>query len=213
MCRILIVRDSSPFSISSLLPRFAAVARNSTEFQGDGWGCCWLQEHTWKRYRNPGPIWNDNLTGFGETNLLIVHARSAFRNEDLGLENNMPFIDGNAAFAFNGELRGVRLQADGGIGAEKLFRFIMRCTPEITRDGLRKVVGIIKRRTRYVRAMNFAVALPGAIAVHSFYSETPEYFTLHKKVDRTRTLFCSDPFPGDRGWTRLPNDYLEVHSF
>ena len=214
MCRLLIVQDSTPFEISSLLPPFSSIARNSTEFQGDGWGCCWLESGSWRRYRNARPIWEDDLGAFGKTNLLIVHARSAFRNEDLGVENNMPFLDGETAFAFNGELRGVRLQVEGGIGAEKLFRFLQRYSaPKLTCEGLGRAVGVVKRRTRYIRAMNFVFAFPNAFAIHSFFSEAPEYFTLHKKIAGTRIQFCSEPIPGETGWTPLANQFLEVHSF
>ncbi len=38
----------------------------------------------------------------------------------------MPFYDDQFIFIFNGELRGVRIKADGRIGAEKIFNFIKR---------------------------------------------------------------------------------------
>jgi predicted glutamine amidotransferase len=214
MCRILLVQDPGPFAVSPLLRQFSAIARNSTEYQGDGWGCCWLEEGSWRRLRDPRPIWEHDLEPFGRTTLLLAHARSAFRNEDLGVENNMPFLIGQTAFAFNGELRGVRLAAEGGIGAEKLFHFLQRnLAAGLTAEALRKSVSIVKKRTRYIRAMNFIVARPNAFAVHACFSEAPGYFTLHKKADGTQTTICSEPFPGETGWTPLPNDFLEVQSF
>ena len=38
----------------------------------------------------------------------------------------MPFTNGDRVFIFNGELRGVRVKADGRIGAEKIFNYILR---------------------------------------------------------------------------------------
>jgi len=36
----------------------------------------------------------------------VAHARSAFEDKDIVVENNMPFTDGERVFIFNGELRG-----------------------------------------------------------------------------------------------------------
>jgi len=212
MCRLLAVHDSRPFDIGSHVAQLAAIARNSREYQGDGWGCAWLEAGEWRTYRNIRPIWEDDPGRFGRTTLLLVHARSAFRNEGLDVANNMPFIAGPEAFIFNGEMRGVRIQAEGRIGAEKLFHFLRRFDGNHRGEGLRKALGIVKRRSRYIRAMNFVLARRESLYVHACFSEDHEYFTMHKWQAGTRYVICSEPYPGESGWTPLPNQHLEAHT-
>ena len=108
MCRLLWVRAAQPFRISDHLVHFAALSRDSSEYQGHGWGCAWLQNNQWQIYRNISPIWQEDISHFGTTTLLVAHTRSAFRDEGISVENNMPFFDGERVFIFNGELHGVR---------------------------------------------------------------------------------------------------------
>ena len=112
MCRLLAVRSQNPFDPRDYLTRFAFIARNSKEYQGHGWGCSWLAGGGWNTYRNVCPVWDDGLSRFGRTTLLLAHARSAFRDEGVAVENNMPFTDGRTVFIFNGELHGVEAVID-----------------------------------------------------------------------------------------------------
>jgi predicted glutamine amidotransferase len=210
MCRLLAVHDSLPFDIGSHLAQFAAIARNSREYQGDGWGCAWLEDGQWRVYRNIRPVWEDDLSRFGRTALLLAHARSAFRNEGLDVANNMPFLAGREAFIFNGEMRGVRIRAEGRIGAEKLFHFLRRFEGGHQGRALAKALDIVKRRSRYIRAMNFVLARREALYAHACFHEDPEYFTLHTMQAGAQYRICSEPYPGESGWTALPNHYLEV---
>jgi glutamine amidotransferase len=213
MCRLLAVHDSRAFDIGSHLRQLAAIARNSSEYQGDGWGCASYQDQHWRIYKRIQPIWEDDLNQFGRTTLLLAHARSAFRNEGLDVENNMPFIANSEAFIFNGELHGVKINACGRIGAEKLFHFLRRFDGHDQAKVLRKVLGIVKKRSRYIRAMNFVLAGRHALYSHSYFNEAKEYFTLHKKQDGTQYRICSEPYRTESGWIPLPNDCLEVHPF
>ena len=124
MCRLLWTRAHAPFDPTTHLNNFAGIARNSSEYQGHGWGCAWLEGDTWQVYRDIRPIWEDNLGQFGQTTLFLAHARSAFRDEGVVVENNMPFFDGEQMFIFNGELQGVRIKETGRIGAEKVFNYL-----------------------------------------------------------------------------------------
>ncbi len=213
MCRLLAVRNARPFAIEGELRALAGIARRSREYQGHGWGCAWLQDDGWQAYRNVNPIWEDDLGRFGEATVLLAHARSAYRDEGIAVENNMPFLSGQAAFVFNGELRGVRIREAGRIGAEKLFRFLLKAGAASPRDGLRRAIEAVKARTRYVRAMNFVLAVPGAFQVYSCFSEDPGYFTVHLQRTESGVRVASDPFPGEAGWTALPNDGLEVFAW
>ncbi len=86
----------------------------------------WMRPRGWKFYKSINPVWQDDFSRFGKTSLLVAHARSAFEDRDIVIENNMPFFDGRTVFIFNGELRGVKIRAEGRIGAEKIFNYIRR---------------------------------------------------------------------------------------
>lgn len=205
MCRLLAVRDAGPFAIPGQLRALAAIARHSREYQGDGWGCAWLDDERWHVYRSIAPIWDDRLDRFGETRLLVAHARSAFRNEGVAVENNMPFIEDDVAFVFNGELRGVRLNAPGRIGAEKLFHVIRQFGGARDTAGLDRAVNVVARRTAYVRAMNVVMATGKGLRVVSRFGEDPDYFTMYLKRVGTRLAVCSEPFPGESDWQVIAN--------
>src|SRR5262245_61052563 len=104
MCRLLLVKSDHEFAITEQLQRFAYIAKHSKEFQGHGWGCAYTENGVWKHYKNIQPIWEDRFENFDRSRLLLAHARSAFRNEGIAVENNMPFFDERRVFIFNGEL-------------------------------------------------------------------------------------------------------------
>lgn len=206
MCRILFARSNSNFSIAGLLEPFAAVAQSSPEYQGHGWGCSWRDGKHWRHYHNIQPIWQDDFSQFDETSLLLVHARSAFRDEGIVIENNMPFSDGESVFIFNGELRGVRIKSYGRIGAEKIYNYIRRFDKVDMLTALQKGTAIISRRSNYVRAMNIILSDGVQSYLSTSYSENPEYFQMHEKQDGVLKLVCSQPFASDSGWTPIPNN-------
>ena len=209
MCRLLWVRSERPYQIASHLQRFAVLARESTEYQGHGWGCAWLESGGWKVYRDIRSIWEDDLTRFGATTLLLAHARSAFRNEGIRVENNMPFIDGQRAFIFNGELQGVRIRETGRIGAEKIFNFIKRFNHSGPLPAIQKGVNIIEKRTRYLRAMNLIIASPDSSELATLYNENPAYFQMHRCQQAGEDIVCSQPYPGEGGWQPISNRTIQ----
>ena len=208
MCRLLYVNSKNEFPISTYLEKFAAIAKNSREFQGHGWGCAFLNDGKWAYYKNVMPIWGDDVSKYGNTNRLIVHARSAFKDEGIIVENNMPFFDGKLIFIFNGELRGVKIKEEGRIGAEKIFNYIKRFDKGNVKEALQKGTEIITKKSAYVRAMNIILSDANASYVHSQFSEDNEYFTMHKKVNDDTVVVCSDPFIGETEWTPIENNSL-----
>lgn len=204
MCRILFARAAVPFSIADQLTPFAQIAKNSREYQGHGWGCSWLVSEdgadavAWQHYHNIKPVWDDDLHQFPDTRLLLVHARSAFRDEGIVVENNMPFTDGETVFIFNGELRGVKIKSEGRIGAEKIYNYVRRMDKGDKYRALEKAVSIINRRTSYVRAMNIIMSDGITSVVSSTYGEDPEYFQMYRTNRDGLELICSEPFPDDR---------------
>ncbi len=206
MCRILSAGSEKPFSITGLLESFAEVARTSTEFQGHGWGCSWREAGRWQHYHNIKPIWEDDLSRFDETSLLLAHARSAFRDEGIIVENNMPFSDGESVFIFNGELRGVRIKSEGRIGAEKVYNYIRRFDQGDKLAALKKATSIIARQSTYVRAMNIIMSDGIGIWLSTNYNENPDYFQMHQKQEGELKLVCSHPFANATDWARIDNN-------
>jgi len=208
MCRFLCIRAKEPLDPLPHLEAFAEIARNSKEYQGHGWGCAVWTEDGFKMYKNICPIWEDHFPCFEKTTRLVVHARSAFRNEGIIIENNMPFGDRHTVYVFNGELHGVRLKAEGRIGAEKIFTLLKRFHRGHWPETLQKTMELIKARTRYVKAMNMGIANGEGMWVASFFNEDPEYFTLHRKRTDAFSIVCSEPYPGETGWEKLPNGFI-----
>jgi predicted glutamine amidotransferase len=209
MCRLLCVRASSAFDIRAHLDTFAAIARDSKEYQGHGWGCAWLESGKWRSYHNIVPIWEDQAAPHERTTMMLAHARSAFRDEGVSVENNMPFGDGNYMFAFNGELRGVRIREHGRIGAEKVFNYIKRFDKGDMLHALRRALGIIEQRSRYVRAMNIVIASTRQAWVATKYNEDPDYFQMHRYRSNDVHILCSEAYPGGQDWLPVPNGTME----
>ncbi len=209
MCRLLAVRSDNPFDPAEHLTRFALVAKNSREFQGHGWGCAWKDGHGWQIYRNIRPLWEDNLSQFPPTSLLVAHARSAFEDKDIVVENNMPFSDGERVFIFNGELRGVKIREEGRIGAEKIFNFIRRFDSGDTLAALKKGVEIIKSRTRSIRAMNIILVKGKTIYLSTYFTGDEDYFTMRCK-EGPALVICSEPYPSEKGWENIPNQTVRA---
>jgi glutamine amidotransferase len=206
MCRLLAITSSVPIDATAILAEFAARCRASKEYQGHGWGVAQAngderdvprpdrdegvphrldRGFAWQRYRSVRPIWEDEWPRFGPARTWIVHARSAFRNEGVVVANNMPFLADDLAFAFNGELRGVRLQAPGDTGAARLLHLLSRFRAAAdgnVLDALVRLDRVVSQRSDYVRALNVVAADRDRVYVHSHYSEDAEYFTLHTAV-------------------------------
>ncbi len=213
MCRLLCVRARAGFPMDEHLAPFTRIARDSREYQGHGWGCAWLRDGRWRMHHDVRPIWEDPWRPPGRTTLLLAHARSAFRDEGIRVENNMPFHDGERVFVFNGELHGVRIKERGRIGAEKVFNFVKRFDGGDFRLALERGLGAIERRTRHVRALNLIVAdVSRRVHLATSFREDPEYFQMRTASLGDVRVICSEPYPGrsERGavWSRIPNGTL-----
>lgn len=210
MCRLLYVKSNNEFETKYHLEKFAEVSRNSREYQGHGWGCAYRTEAGWKHYRNISPIWEDDLSRFGKAKYLIAHARSAFQDKDIFVENNMPFYDDRYIFVFNGELRGVRINSEGRIGAEKIFNYIKRFDKGDILAALKRAMPIIRKKTEYIRAMNIMIAEDSRVFVTSLFNEDQEYFTMYYKTNNGTLVICSDPYASEENWMKIENNYTGV---
>lgn len=207
MCRLIAITGER-FDANEHLYAFAQMCKQSKEYQGHGWGCAWIENDRWVHHHSITPIWDDTLPTIPETTRFVAHARSAFRNEGITIENTMPFGDDHRAFVFNGELRGVRITSEGRIGAEKIYTYATRFDEDLF-VSVRRAVPIIEKRTEYIRAMNFAIATRERIIIVSHYNEDEAYFTLHRARDDTMTIVCSEPIM-NLNWTPIPNRTIEV---
>ena len=205
MCRLLCVRSGSEFELGEHLEALARIARDSKEYQGHGWGCAWREGGGWRTYHSIAPIWEDRTRPGGRSRLLLAHARSAFRDEGIRVENNMPFFDETRVFIFNGELRGVRIKEEGRIGAEKIFNFIKRFERGDLGEALRRATQVIEKRTRYLRAMNIVIADPEAVYVASRFREDPDYFQMHRLRSADTLIVCSAPYEAGAAWETVAN--------
>jgi predicted glutamine amidotransferase len=213
MCRLLAVVSRDPIDVKHHLDAFTEVCITSPEYQGHGWGCAVLRGNSWEQYRSVDPIWSDRFRPSGQIHLLLAHARSAFRNEDIVVDNNMPFMNDDQAFIFNGELHGVRLSVEGRTGAHRLFRFLRNGHLPDKREAVRRGMRILRSRTAHIRACNFILADPGRIIVHSLFNDDPDYFTMYQRRTPDDLVVCSSRYLDQTaGWTALPNDSLEEFS-
>lgn len=197
MCRFLMMRGNAneAFDPRSVLATFRERCRDSREYQGHGWGAAWRVEGAWSRYKSLTPIWDDDPELPKEADFLIVHARSAFRDEGIVIENNMPFYRGERAFVFNGELQGVRLRIPGRIGAEKIFHLIEQKDQGNLDDAVAAADDLLVSKSERVRAMNVALTDGDRIYTSCRYTEMPDYFTLYFREGREGNVaaVCSEP--------------------
>jgi glutamine amidotransferase len=203
------VRSEKPCKISEHLENFSLICKNSSEYQGHGWGCSYLDQGDWVHYKNINPIWEDNFRPFPQSQLLVAHARSAFQDRDIIIENNMPFFSDNIVFIFNGELHGVRIKENGRIGAEKIFNFILRFYKGSLKEALSKATKIVEKRTRYIRAMNIIMATKENASLFSLFNQDESYFTMYSKLIDGGIIVCSDPYLKESGWTPFNNRTIE----
>ncbi len=206
MCRLLAVASSSPVDAGRHLDAFRRLCRESREYQGHGWGCAVWRDGRWERYRTVRPVWEDDYLPEGEVRAFVAHARSAFRNEGIEEENNMPFLRGSRAFVFNGEMRGVRLGLRGRTGADKLFALLGAMDRGDAAEAINRTTAVIVRRSARIRACNFILAEPGRFHLHALFDGEADYFTMAQRRTDGELVICSEPYPGDEGpWEPLPS--------
>lgn len=208
MCRLLYVNAKKEFSVSEYLSKFSEISKKSKEFQGHGWGCAYLQSGEWHYYKNVNPIWEDDLSRFGSSTRLIAHARSAFKDEGIVVENNMPFYDEKYIFVFNGQLSGVKIKEEGRIGAEKIFNYIKRFDKGNIKNALEKGTEIIKKKSSFIRAMNIIMTDSKGAYIYSHFNDAEDYFTMHAKFSDDSIVVCSDSFVGENDWQPIQNNSI-----
>ena len=137
-----------------------------------------------------------------------------FRDEGICVENNMPFFDGELAYIFNGELRGVRIRERGRIGAEKIFNFIKRFDRGDTRLALERGLEVVARRTRCLRAANVIMAdSRQRVYLANIFNEDPDYYRMWTTTLGSVLVVSSEPYAGsaqNAEWAPLTNGDVTV---
>ena len=187
---------------------FARMCRQSKEYQGDGWGFSYRHLGSWVTHRQLSPIWDSQIPNCGYSDALLVHARSGFEQYEKKIAFNMPFGDENTQFLFNGELRGVRLKAEGITGAQKIFSLLKRLNQGNWQDALVRTVHIIEKQAKYVKAANILFAFRDEFWGTTLFSEDPDYFTLWSHHGGGIQVVCSEPLDCLNEWYPIPNRTL-----
>lgn len=203
MCRFLILRSRNLINPYPVIESFSKMAKKSKaldgDWQGDGWGICWLDRNNhWCTYKSILPIWEERgkFDLFPETNFLVIHARSASFPETKGIiKFNQPFTDGQYVFVFNGFLKGVKIpyKMEGEIGSEKIWflikNFLRYMKPEIA---LEKLKNIIIKHTEKINALNVGLCDRNNIYALTMFNENPDYYQLKYFESRDLTIVSSE---------------------
>ncbi len=211
MCRILFAKENKRFNVNKYLLPFSEMCMESKEYQGHGWGFSFFENNNWKTLKQITPIWESELPDNIFSTQLVVHARSAFEDKGIVIENNMPFGNEKTVFTFNGELRKTKLNIEGRIGAEKIFNFINRLKKDNYADAIERAVKIIEKRTEYIRAMNFIISQKEETYIYSDFNEDENYFTLQQLKDDKNILICSQKlFQFGPDWHAIPKRKIRI---
>lgn len=209
MCRFLLVKSKQLFKPELILKDFALMCRNSPapngDWQGDGWGIAWQVQNSkikvksyWQTYKSLKPIWKEQerFNQFPKTNILIVHARSAFNDGQKNIiEFNQPYIKNNFCFVFNGTLRGVKLKKPifGKIGSQKIFNLLLKFLKNNKPDkALRKLSNLLLKNSKTVEGLNIGLSVGQKIyALCQYQSSDDNYFSLRYNKNNNFSIISS----------------------
>lgn len=213
MCRILFIKARNGVDPHSILSDFSTTCKNSSEYQGHGWGISYFQNGAWFTEKSLQPIWENwqRITMKSSVNYFLVHARSAFQDRDIVLDNNMPFIYDRFIYAFNGEIQGVRLRTDGETGAAKIFTIFNQLFNGNGIETLGKLNRLIQKRSRYIKAMNILVidTVLNKVYVSSFFNENKSYFQMSVLEKKDMMIISSDPLQSMKEFKPLNNASIQ----
>ena len=74
---------------------------------------------------------------------------------------------------------------------------------------LTRGVDVIRKRSRYVRAMNIILASPEQVHVSSTFGEDPDYFQMRYRQTQEELVVCSDPLDERDDWQSFPNTHTQ----
>lgn len=210
MCRFLLYSSKDVKPVSNILIDFAKMCKDSKNEQKDGWGAMYRSGDELILQKSLNPIWEDaNKVEIPDTNFLLLHARWGHGAWTLGdIKNNQPFYKDEYLFAFNGNLKRVKIEIPGRIGAEKILNLLLRETGSSSpEEGMTKAVQIMKEKAQIIKAINFLFLKGSTCYAHSYYTIDPDYFDLRLWEDKDSWIISSYPLDG-RGFIKMPTDQV-----
>ncbi len=206
MCRFLMIKSKKPAQIMSILGDFAQMCKENIEWQGDGWGVAWKEEGAaqralpggWKIEKSLKPIWEDinRFNDIPASTLTIIHARGAsFPSQKGDIGYNQPYADDNLCFVFNGELYGVSINAEGKIGAQKIFSLVKKnLDKDNPKQTLTKIQDLLIKNSKGILGLNIGYVLNNAFFISCYFGDDSkkDYYTVRYFKDGSQTIVCSE---------------------
>jgi predicted glutamine amidotransferase len=192
------VKGKENFSGEDFALSFSQKCKESKEWQGDGWGICWLNsKNEWEVFKSLSPIWEETekFKQFPKSKIFLIHARSSTFDKDKGnIEFNQPFVEKEIAFVFNGEIRGVKgIEISGKIGSQKIFNLIMKYLPEFgIKNSILKVKEKIIKHSEKVKALNLGICDKRNFFVLSYYTCEKDYYELNYFLNSQFSIISSE---------------------
>ena len=215
MCRFLLVRSKNKIKPEKLLQDFAFMCQKSRapdgDWQGDGWGIAIgiknseFRIQNWREYKSLKPVWEerDKFQEFTETNMFVVHARSAGFPDQKGIiEYNQPYVSDDLCFVFNGMIKGVKIdrKLEGKIGAQKIFSLILEEKRDRSiEEVLKSVDKLLLEKSKKIIGMNIGVVKDNKFYILCEYEKNSNYFGVRYFQNDEMTLICSEPI-GNYEW-------------
>ena len=218
MCRFFMVKSQIPIRPEEILLKFAKMAQtNNTpdgEWQGDGWGVCWLSnDNQWRLKKSIRPIWEDQVyfPFFPSSRLICAHARSAtFTHHKGSLAYNQPFVQGSYAFVFNGFLKKVSFPKPvaGEIGSQKIWNILLELLKNFPpRQSLIELNKLLEKRAHHIPALNIGLCDKTNIFAFGRCQSNQFYYQLQFYSSPSLKILSSAPLEGfdfqPVGWNQV----------
>ncbi len=192
MCRFAVVLSKNALDLGKIWQSFANLSKNTPapdgDAQEDGWGMILQQQDQVFQILSTKAIWKDNPPpNFGvlKNFRLFLHTRSAtYKSQKSRIDLNQPFVSGDLTFVFNGRISGVsfpkQMRLYGDVGARRFFSLIQRFYKNgfALEQAISRSVELLKKRSRRIYGLNFAVADKRSLCVYSTCSESEDYYRL-----------------------------------
>ena len=220
MCRFALVKNLIPEKPQEILNSFSDMAKASRapdgDIQGDGWGVTWRPNNAWERHSSVKPIWESRIefSSPPETNLFLIHARSAsFSKDKDNIAYNQPYTNEKYAFVFNGLLKGMRYPRPlaGDIGAQKIWTLLQEFLDQSSTEvAIEKTVAELNKYAREVQALNLGLSDGEKLYAYCQFTDNANYYTLHAGQSLEKIIVSSEPL---RGKTFSPLKANKLHVF
>ena len=216
MCRLMGIFSKEEFSIENqreLIENFKAIAKQDRTIghtHADGWGLAWLEDNSYRIFKNTKPIWEDEIPQNITSRSYIIHARKASVGR-VDINNTHPFQIGDLILAHNGHINSdiptyshkplgdtdseslLALLTDLYEGGYTIETALSRILQGIGNDfyAINLIIGSLKERAFWI--LNYYNDIDD---VHNLH------YTIRYKVDDDKLIVASEPIDNDE-WKEL----------